>query len=125
MKVNIFWFRRDLRLEDNTALKLALLKNKNILPIFIFDNNITDSLPEDDARISFIYYQLSKIDMLLKQHSSSLLVLKGDPVKVFEKLIKEYSVNSISCNRDYEPYAIKRDNNVANFLKNHSIKFTQ
>ena len=125
MKVNIFWFRRDLRLEDNTALKLALLKNKNILPIFIFDNNITDSLTEDDARISFIYYQLSKIDMLLKQHSSSLLVLKGDPVKVFEKLIKEYSVDSISCNRDYEPYAIKRDNSVANFLKNHSIEFTQ
>ena len=53
------------------------------------------------------------------------MVLLGDAVKVFEKLIKEYNVNSISCNRDYEPYAIKRDNNVANFLKNHSIEFTQ
>ena len=60
-KINIFWFRRDLRLNDNTALSKVLLNNNKTLPIFIFDENITDELDNDDARISFIYNQLKKI----------------------------------------------------------------
>ena len=55
MKVNIFWFRRDLRLEDNTALTQAL-KCKNVLPIFIFDSSILNKLEKDDSRISFIHF---------------------------------------------------------------------
>jgi deoxyribodipyrimidine photo-lyase len=50
MKINIFWFRRDLRLEDNTALNKALCSELPVLPVFIFDTNITDELPQDDAR---------------------------------------------------------------------------
>jgi len=84
MIVNIFWFRRDLRVEDNTALNLVLSKELNVLPIFIFDNNITDLLPKNDARISFIYSQLKKIDLFLKKNSSSLLILKGDPKNIFK-----------------------------------------
>jgi len=125
MIVNIFWFRRDLRVEDNTALNLVLSKELNVLPIFIFDNNITDLLPKNDARISFIYSQLKKIDLFLKKNSSSLLILKGDPKNIFEKLILDYNVNSVCCNRDYEPYAKKRDNYISDLLKNNSIEFSQ
>lgn len=125
MIVNIFWFRRDLRVEDNTALNLVLSKELNVLPIFIFDNNITDLLPKNDARISFIYSQLKKIDLFLKKNSSSLLILKGDPKNIFEKLILDYNVNSVCCNRDYEPYAKKRDNYISDLLKNNSIEFNQ
>ena len=58
MQSNIFWFRRDLRIEDNTALIQALNSSQSIIPIFIFDINIIKKLPKDDARISFIYNQL-------------------------------------------------------------------
>ncbi len=60
MKISIFWFRRDLRLEDNIALYQALSENTNVQPIFIFDTNIINELPKDDARISFIYENLKK-----------------------------------------------------------------
>ena len=56
--ISVFWFRRDLRIEDNTALTKALSSGYPVLPVFIFDTQIIDELPADDARISFIYKQL-------------------------------------------------------------------
>jgi deoxyribodipyrimidine photo-lyase len=54
--INIFWFRRDLRLEDNAALYHALEKGKPVLPIFIFDRAILDELEnKNDSRVNFIH----------------------------------------------------------------------
>ena len=54
-KINVFWFRRDLRLHDNVGLYQALTSGRPVMPIFIFDTEILDSLPEDDARVTFIF----------------------------------------------------------------------
>ena len=86
MKINIFWFRRDLRLEDNTALDHAFKDGLPVLPLFIFDTVILDELPADDPRISFIHSTLEKINSELQKHGSSVLVIKGDPENVLEKL---------------------------------------
>ena len=125
MKNNIFWFRRDLRLDDNTALANALLSKNPIIPIFIFDSNIIESLPEDDARISFIYAQLEKINNALKFHKSSLLIKKGDPKSVFKSLIKEFDIEEVYSNFDYEPYAVKRDTEITDLLNQNKIKHLQ
>ena len=101
MKVTVFWFRRDLRLEDNTALNKALSGDTNVLPIFIFDENIIDELPSDDPRISFIYNNLKSIDQKLKEHNSSLICLNGKPLDVWKKLIKTYSLEKVFVNKDY------------------------
>lgn len=58
--MHIFWFRRDLRLEDNVGLFYALNSDTSVLPIFIFDESILSQLPKDDARVSFIHQQLEK-----------------------------------------------------------------
>lgn len=121
MEISIFWFRRDLRLEDNIALYQALNKNKNVLPIFIFDTHIINELPVDDARISFIYQILKEIDNQLKKLNSSLLVLKGHPIEIWKKLISEYEITNIYFNKDYEPYAIKRDAEITALAKKHNI----
>ena len=121
MKKNIFWFRRDLRLDDNTALNAAL-NNNSVIAVFIFDANIVSKLPANDARINFIYNQLKKIDALLKSHGSSLLVLKGDPVNIFSQLIEQYNTDVVYSNRDYEPYAISRDKRIAELLLKNKIK---
>lgn len=81
MKINIFWFRRDLRLSDNTALYRALNAGLPVLPVFIFDTDITDELQSDDPRISFIYSALYDINNELQKSGSSLLIKKGDPGK--------------------------------------------
>ena len=112
----IFWFRRDLRLLDNTGLNLALLKSKDVQPIFIFDKEIIDELPNDDPRVNFIYDELQKINKELISYNSSLKVYHGSPLEVFKQLCKENSELKVYANRDYEPYAIARDEEINKFL---------
>ena len=114
--MTIFWFRRDLRLLDNTGLNLALLKSKDVQPIFIFDKEIIDELPNDDPRVNFIYHELQKINKKLISYNSSLKVYHGKPLDVFKQLSKENSELKVYANRDYEPYAIARDKEINKFL---------
>jgi deoxyribodipyrimidine photo-lyase len=121
MKINIFWFRRDLRLEDNTALNRAFEDGLPVLPLFIFDTVILDELPADDPRISFIHSTLERINNELQEHGSSVLVLKGDPEKVWKKLVASYEINSVYVNKDYEPYSISRDLKIESLLKKNKL----
>lgn len=114
--MNIFWFRRDLRLEDNVALFKASLENETVIPLFIFDVDIIESLQKDDARISFIYETLKDIDTELKKLNSSLLVKIGKPIEVWKELTSDYNVDKVFFNKDYEPYAITRDLEITQFL---------
>ncbi|QXP72778.1 deoxyribodipyrimidine photo-lyase [Tenacibaculum sp. AHE15PA] len=122
-KIAVFWFRRDLRLEDNVALHNALKSGGKILPVFIFDEEIIDNLPKDDARVSFIYQTLHQLDTELKKEGSSLLIKKGNPLKIWESLIADYNITAVYTNKDYEPYAIKRDQQVEAFLGSNNVGF--
>lgn len=120
--LNIFWFRRDLRLNDNAGLYNALKGKHPVLPIFIFDKNILDRLPKDDARVTFIYKTLQNIqDTLKKAHNSNLAIYYGTPKRIFKNLIERYNVNTVYTNHDYEPYASQRDLAIKSLLKSHDI----
>jgi deoxyribodipyrimidine photo-lyase len=116
-KVTFFWFRRDLRLDDNIGLFNALQSDFPVIPLFIFDEDILDNLPENDARVSFIYDSLQNINTELNTIESSLLIKKGKTLHVWKSLIYEYDIQQIFFNKDYEPYAIKRDIIIADLLK--------
>ena len=118
MKTTIHWFRRDLRIKDNTALYHALSQNNNVQCIFIFDENIIDELPKNDHRISFIYDSLLKLNNELNKYGSSLKIYKGKPIDIFKKIITKYDIDYIYLNKDYEPYAISRDNQIKELLNN-------
>ncbi len=120
--INIFWFRRDLRLTDNTALFYALQNPLEVLPIFIFDHQILNDLSKDDARVSFIYKKLKKIHQELEKHDSSLKIFQGDPLEVWSEIISNYKIDTVFVNKDYEPYAIKRDQQIAALLSKSGIK---
>lgn len=120
--VSVFWFRRDLRLTDNVGLSQALQLGNTVLPIFIFDQNILDELPVNDARVNFIYDNLVKINNDLKKKGSGILILKGNPIDEFKKLTLKYNIAQVFYNNDYEPYAIQRDKEVAKFLKSQGIQ---
>ena len=123
-KINIIWFRRDLRLEDNVALSHALKGNKSVLPIFIFDSEILDKLSnKKDARVEFIYQSLQNIKTELNKINSDLLVLHGKPMEVWKKLVEDYSIDTVFTNIDYEPYAKERDSAVEVMLNNKGIAF--
>jgi deoxyribodipyrimidine photo-lyase len=121
---SIFWFRRDIRLEDNIGLSHATKSKYPVIPIFIFDEKITLNLPKNDTRINFIYKNLKKLDDLLREKfNSKLQVFKGDPIDIINRIVKEYNVKEVYTNHDYEPYAIKRDSLVCKNLKNNKIPF--
>lgn len=122
-KVTLFWFRRDLRLEDNLGLYYAYSQEKNVLPLFIFDTEILDKLEDvADARVTFIHDQITRLNEELKDFGSSILVKKGAPVAVFQQLLDTYLVQAVYTNRDYEPYAKARDKAVGDLLKSHQIE---
>lgn len=121
--MNIFWFRRDLRLEDNAGLFHALNASEEVLPIFIFDKTILGELPKDDARITFIHQQLDSINRELGKHQRSLAVFHGKPEQVFEKIISENKISTVYTNHDYEPYARKRDKKLNDLFKEKEVSF--
>ena len=123
-EVNIFWFRRDLRLYDNSGLSAATHSKIKVIPIFIFDTSITDKLPNNDRRINFIFDNLVGIDLELKnKFNSSINVFKGKPKEIFKELIRDYKINTVFTNNDYEPYAISRDKLIKNLLEKNQIQF--
>jgi deoxyribodipyrimidine photo-lyase len=119
--IAIFWFRRDLRLEDNTALNAALLHHDKVLPIFIFDTNILEELEEKDPRVSFIYSTLKAIDNELSKDGSGVSCFKGKAESVFKHLIEKYNVTDVYFNKDYEPYALSRDKSIQRMLDSKDI----
>lgn len=122
--VNIFWFRRDLRLHDNAGLYRALRSGNPVLPIFIFDKNILDDLEDkQDARVSFIYDTIVELDSRLREMGSHLLVFHDTPDAVFGSLLNTEKIGTVFCNEDYEPYARERDDRIASFLKAHQAEF--
>jgi deoxyribodipyrimidine photo-lyase len=121
--MNVFWFRRDLRIDDNKGFLEALTSGKEVLPIFIFDKSILDQLEKEDARVSFIHELLDKIDIELQKVGRNLAVFNGNPIGIFEKIIKENKIENIFTNHDYEPYARKRDETIAAFLATNNIGF--
>ncbi|SDX25794.1 deoxyribodipyrimidine photo-lyase [Lutibacter oricola] len=121
-EIAVFWFRRDLRLHDNTALFYALNSGCKVLPIFIFDEAILNELPKNDARASFIHQTLNTIHIDLTENKSSLYIKKGNVKKVWQELLNEYNIKKVFFNKDYEPYALKRDTEISNFLIENNIE---
>jgi deoxyribodipyrimidine photo-lyase len=119
--ISVHWFRRDLRIRDNTALIRALEGNLPVLPLFIFDPPLLDELPRDDPRVSFIYQELQRINGQLARNGSGVMVLHGDPVRVWRELIARHEVKAVYFNKDYEPCALERDSRVSNLLEEHGI----
>jgi deoxyribodipyrimidine photo-lyase len=122
--VNIFWFRRDLRLEDNTGLYFALKAGLPVLPVFIFDQNILNKLDDkNDPRVTFIYDQIQLLKLELEKAGSSLLVKYGYPAEIFRQLSEHYALSKVFTNHDYEPYARERDKEIAGILKEKGTGF--
>lgn len=119
--VNIFCFRRDLRLDDNAGLYHALKSDHPVVPIFIFDTNILDELEDKaDRRVEFIHAALQEIQEKLVKMGSSLEVYHGKPVDVYKHLLNKYTIETVFANHDYEPYATEREKHISSLLKEHN-----
>lgn len=121
--VNVFWFRRDLRLYDNHGLFKALSSGRKVLPVFIFDRLILDELPATDRRVNFIYDSIQQINTSLNAKGRELMVFYGKPETVFEALFSTYTIGAIYTNNDYEPYALQRDEQIKQLALKYNAEF--
>lgn len=122
--MRVFWHRRDLRITDNAGLYKALKNGGDVFPIFIFDTSILDELPENDQRVLFIHQEITQLKSEYQAHGGDLKVYYGKPIAIWKEIISEFhGLQEVFCNRDYEPYALERDQQVFELLKNHNIAF--
>ncbi|MFS4428469.1 cryptochrome/photolyase family protein [Chryseobacterium sp. S90] len=122
--ITLFWFRRDLRLEDNIGLHHALQSDAPVVPVFIFDTDILGKLEDkEDRRVDYIHQALTDINISLKKYHSKVNTYYGKPIEILRKLSEEYHIEGVFCNRDYEPQAIERDKEVYYFFKEKNIPF--
>ena len=119
----IFWFRRDLRLDDNHALFKALKSGYNVLPIFIFDSNITNKLNQNDHRLNYINNVLDGLNKRLSENKKKIYIYKGNPIEIISKLIIKLKIKEIYLNKDYEPYAIDRDDKIEKLCIANNVSY--
>jgi deoxyribodipyrimidine photo-lyase len=128
MECAIFWFRRDLRLDDNIGFHHALSSGLPVIPIFIFDENILEELKEGesltlDKRLIFIHRQIAEMNQKLQEFGSTLLTFYGNPIEIWTEILNEYDVKSVYTNHDYEPYAIDREAKLQQLFSAKNIDF--
>jgi deoxyribodipyrimidine photo-lyase len=124
VEYTIFWFRRDLRIEDNAGLYRALSSGDKVLPIFIFDPEILEKLAsKNDARLGMIHTALVNLSDTMKKNWCNVGMYHGKPKAVFEYLTEKHKISKVITNRDYEPYAHKRDLEIETLLSQKGIKF--
>jgi deoxyribodipyrimidine photo-lyase len=119
---SIFWHRRDLRLHDNAGLFKALKSGDKIQPIFIFDSTILSRLNVSDQRVLFIYQEIKKLKEKYAEYGSDLKVFHGNPVELIPLIAHNLKANAVYTNRDYEPYALKRDKTLFELLKTQNCE---
>lgn len=122
-KNSLFWFRRDLRLQDNTGLWNALKESEAVACVFVFDEEILNELGSYDQRVEFIWNTVNNLKNELRQLSSDLIILHDKSTNAIAQIAQKYKVSSVYCNEDYEPKARQRDANVAEQLKQNGIEF--
>jgi deoxyribodipyrimidine photo-lyase len=122
--ISVFWFRRDLRLQDNAGLHHALNSGFPVLLLFIFDKQILDKLEDRaDKRVQFIYKQIAHLRGVSKTHQSDVLVEYGEPDSIWKKLIGQFHIKHVFTNHDYEPYAVQRDSNIQTMVEHSGGQF--
>ncbi len=123
----LVWLRRDLRLHDHHALRMALKACKQVWVAFVFDTDILSHLLDrgltKDRRIDFIWQSLQEINTELQSKGGGLIVRHGKAVDIIPQLATELGVQAVYTNKDYEPAAIERDRLVSLALEAKDIAF--
>lgn len=119
----IHWFRRDLRVSDNTALNEADMAGERVVPVFCWDEAILRSPDVGGARVAFLLESLRSLEANLASLGHRLVVRRGRPEEVLVALAREAGATAVFANRDYEPYARERDARVAKALAAGGVTF--
>ncbi|MDH3276994.1 MAG: DNA photolyase family protein [Nitrosopumilus sp.] len=122
-KKSLFIFRRDLRLEDNTGLILALQKSEKVIPCFIYDTTLAKKFSKSSFRWNFLNQSLIDLDLELRKNKTALQVFQGIPSGIVQKIIFNEEVDAIFVNADFSNYSKKRDKEISEICKKNNVDF--
>ncbi len=117
----VVWFRRDLRIDDHAALWHASRTGAPIIPLFVIDSELITTLPSDGAAFDFQAGALRELEDKLRLLGGKLLLLRGMVVDVHERIIRQFQPSALYFNRDYEPYALRRDERIGSLYRSRGI----
>ena len=117
-KLNILWFRQDLRLSDNPALLAASENNSKVLPIYILDDENARNWSMGSASRWWLHKSLESLDASL---SGNLCFFKGKAEHIISELIQDKKVTGVYWNRCYEPWRVNRDKKIKTNLMDLKI----
>lgn len=125
-KKSLFIFRRDLRLQDNTALIAALKNSESVIPCFVLDPRQIKNHPyKSEKAFQFMLESLMDLDDQLKKKGTPLSVFEGLPYEIIEQLITKEKIEAIYVNWDYTPFSQKRDQQIKIVCKKKNVEFIQ
>lgn len=119
---NLFIFRRDFRIIDNLGLHHAI-KNKNTIPIFIFNpTQIQNNKYFSNNSFAFLIESLKNLQDEINKKNGNIHFLFGDEDKILNHIFKHNNINNVYTNKDFTPFAKKRDDNLLKICKNYDIE---
>lgn len=126
-KKGLFIFRRDLRLQDNTALNKALAACEKIIPCFIIDPRQVGekNIYRSDNALQFMIESLNDLQEQLKKHKAKLYLLHGQAEDAVKKILEQEKIDAVFCNRDYTPFSLKRDEALEKICVHYNADFIQ
>lgn len=121
---SLFIFRRDLRLEDNSALLAALKASKTVILAFIFTpEQLENNHYKSDRCLQFMIESLEDLEAEIIKRGGKLYLFYDAPERVVEKLIREHNIDAVFVNQDYTPYSIQRDKKIEQVCEKYSKLF--
>lgn len=114
MSLAVWWVRRDLRLDDNPALRAALVGGGQVLPLFIIDPQLLDST--SPPRQAFLMQGLQRLGEDLQSRGSRLVLRRGKPLDCLRRVLQESGASAIYAEEDHTPFARRRDDEIERHL---------
>ena len=124
-KINILWFKKDLRIEDNEALFEAS-KNFKLLPIYIIENDLWSQNSYSDRQWQFCKESLIDLNQDLKTLGQQLFIRTGDVIETFEEISKSFKIMGIYSHQETgDYYTYKRDQKIRDWAIKRNIPWKE
>ena len=113
MTTVIHWFRRDLRVTDNTALARAARDGERVMPVFVLDDHYAEDPDVGPARFRFLRESLEDLDRRLAAIGGRLILRRGPAARALPELLAETGAEAVYANVEIGPHPERRDREAA------------
>jgi deoxyribodipyrimidine photo-lyase len=125
-EIHVVWFKRDLRLQDNEAIKNALASNKRVLFLYVFENSLIDDAHYDERHWNFIKQSIIDLNADLKKYNTQVLCVQTEVVNAFNQIFNSYKVDTVFSHQETGLLiTYNRDKEFTRYCRNNSVKWEE